>query len=261
VSTSTIPIVPSVEAPGRRTLTPAARARVVTIVALVVAVVGPFAAAAALVPVRDDIDSANAALALVVVVIGVAATARRTAAAVAAVSAALAFDYVFTVPFNSFTVRSSDDVETMALLLAVGLGVGQVAVVGRRYAALAARRATDLARIRRVTRLVAAGASVFEVLGAVQAELMTLFHLRSCAVEAVREPTHRPFVSAEGQLVHGQVLWGTGTLGLPGPEVELPAGTVRFVLVPTPGELVAPDRLEVGVALAELASASVAASR
>ena len=74
-------------------------------------------AAAALIPLRDDLVSTNIALLLVVVVVAVAATGHRLAAALAALFAAGAFNFFHTQPYYSLRINSSDDVETAVLLL------------------------------------------------------------------------------------------------------------------------------------------------
>ena len=86
----------------------------------------------ALVLVRGEVDNTNIALALVVTVVVAAQVGGRIAGAVAAVSAAAAFDFFFTTPYLSLTIDSSDDVETTALLLVVGLRVGTIATRGQR---------------------------------------------------------------------------------------------------------------------------------
>ena len=93
---------------------------------------GAIAVAVVLVPFRDEIDNTNLALILVLVVVIAAILGGRTAAAVAAVAATLAFDFFLTPPYLSMRIDSADDVETMLILLAVGLLVGEVAARGRR---------------------------------------------------------------------------------------------------------------------------------
>ena len=87
----------------------------------------PIAVAIVLVPLRDEIDNANLALILVFVVVIAAILGGRRAGAVAAVTSTLAFDFFLTRPFLSARVESADDIETLLILLAVGLLVGELA--------------------------------------------------------------------------------------------------------------------------------------
>ena len=99
---------------------------------LLAAVVGPLAAGAALIPLRDRIDNTNIALLLVVAVVAVASGGRRPAAVAAALSAAAAFNLFHTRPYYSLRIDSSDDIVTALLLLVVGIAVGELALRGRR---------------------------------------------------------------------------------------------------------------------------------
>ena len=102
-----------------------------TLIGLAVGGLGSIAVALALVPFRDQIDNANLALILVLVVVLAAILGGRLAGAVAAVVATMAFDFFLTKPFVSMRIDSSDDIETVLVLLAVGLIVGEVAARGR----------------------------------------------------------------------------------------------------------------------------------
>ena len=71
---------------------------------MLAAVAAPIAVAAALIPWRDQLDTADNALFLVVVIVAVASTGRRLAAAVAAIVSALSFDFFLTRPYYSFRI-------------------------------------------------------------------------------------------------------------------------------------------------------------
>ena len=133
------------------------RNRLLTRWIYVIAVLAPVAAAAVLIPIRDDVDNTNVALLLVVVVVAVASVGVRTAAAVAALSAAASFNFFHTVPYYSLRIDSRDDVETAALLLLVGLAVGELASRGLQAQAAAARGRRDLASLHGLGALVAKG--------------------------------------------------------------------------------------------------------
>lgn len=116
-------------------------------VAAVGALAGPALVAAALVPLRDEVDTTNAALVMVVVVVAVAASGRRWAGTLAAASATLSFDYFLTQPYHRLMISNRDDVETAVLLLLVGLAVSELAAWGRRRQAEVVRRDAGVAGI------------------------------------------------------------------------------------------------------------------
>jgi K+-sensing histidine kinase KdpD len=125
-------------------------------VALPVAVLTPLLVTVAVVPFRDDFANTNAALILVLVIVAVAAVGSRVAGVLAA-TAAVWLDLLLTRPYGEFTISDRTDLETAALLLAVGVGVTQLAVWGRRQHALAQRDAGYLAGIRAAAEAVATG--------------------------------------------------------------------------------------------------------
>jgi hypothetical protein len=129
----------------------------------------PLALTAVLIPFRASFPNTGAALALVLVVVAVAAAGRRLAGTLATVSAAAWFDFFLTVPYERFTITRHADAETTVLILAVGIGVTEIAVRGRRQNAAAARRAGYLDGINAAARAAATGAEpqlLIEVVGA-----------------------------------------------------------------------------------------------
>ena len=109
-----------------------------------VAILGPIAVAALLVPLRDELVPTNLALILVVVVVLAAVAGGRASGAAAAVVAALSYDFFLTEPYLSLHIESADDIETALILLAIGLIVGQLVVVVRRgRGAVRPRRGRD----------------------------------------------------------------------------------------------------------------------
>ena len=70
------------------------------------AVAVPLVAAAALVPLRDEVANANVALVLVVAVVAFASSGRRLAAGLAAVAAATGFNLFHTQPYLSLRISS-----------------------------------------------------------------------------------------------------------------------------------------------------------
>ncbi len=108
---------------------------------MLIALAGPLALAAILVPFRASFRNTDAALALLLVVVAVAANGNRLAGYLSALSVAAWFDFFFTPPYERFTITRRPDVETTVLLLLIGMAVTELAVWGRRQQAAAAQRA------------------------------------------------------------------------------------------------------------------------
>ena len=109
-------------------------------------------AAAGLVAVRDHFTQANAVLILVFFVLVGAVIGGRLAGSATALTAAVAFDFFYTQPYDSLKINSAADIETTALLLLVGLAMGRSSS-GRslRFAVSGSRR--ELKSVHRVARL------------------------------------------------------------------------------------------------------------
>ena len=234
--------------------------------ALVLAVGAPFGAAAALIPLRGTVPNATVALALAVLVSLVATTGTRATAAVAAVSASAGFDLFQTRPYGSLAITRAQDIETTALLLTVGVIVGQLAARNRRHRHLAAETSYDLGRVHSVAEMVASGEPTDQVVLAVANELTDLLDLRSCRFDPALAEAPGPFIERHGAVTWGALRWGSDTTGLPSREVSLivqhqswPLG--RYVLVARPGARVSADQLVVAVTLADQAGAAIAAQR
>ncbi len=194
---------------------------------------------------------------MVTVVIG-AAFAGRAGGALAAVTAAISFDFFLTQPYLSLHIESTDDIETALLLLVVGLLVGQIAVRSRRHLAEAEQGRSEIARLRRLTDLVARGEDGADVLLAAQAELTALFDLESCRFEAGLPDGSRPVLERTGA-VSGHRAWrfAGDDLALPAAGVDLPVlghgrPVGRFVLLPRSGVGASLEARVVGVAIADL---------
>lgn len=144
------------------------------------ALVTPVVVAVALVPLRAHVLNTNLALVLVVVVLGVAVTGGRVAGVVGALSAALSYDFVLTVPYGSFTMERSDDIETTLLLALIGLIAGELVERARRSEAAAIARRRDLERIHRRAELAAGGERPGRLIEQSAEELTELLHLKVC---------------------------------------------------------------------------------
>jgi K+-sensing histidine kinase KdpD len=227
------------------------------------AVVVPAGAALALIPLRDALVSTNVALLLVITVVAFAATGRRPAAVLAAISAAVGFNVFHTEPYLSVRISSSDDLETAALLLIVGLAVGEIALRGRRARAVAAQEREDLASIHGLGALVANGEDSDYVLLATSSELTHLLGLVDCRFEsAPSDDTIYPVVHRDGSVCWGPTAWDAARWGLPSDGAVIPVWSHgrrrgRFVITTPVALPVSAEQLAKAVALVDQAGASL----
>jgi hypothetical protein len=177
-------------------------------------------------------------------------------------TAAVAFEFFYTQPYNSLKINSAADVETTILLLLVGLAMGEIVVRADRiqFAVSGSRR--ELKSVHRVARLAADGESVEDLISAVSAELTETLALHRCAYETVDhlsgtgEGTY-PRLEQTGLITGTNLVQYTKQgFELPHEGVELPVivhdQTVgRFVLVPTPGHGVSIEARLLAVTLAD----------
>jgi Domain of unknown function (DUF4118) len=231
---------------------------------LAAAVAAPIATAAVLVPWRGRLDTADNALFLVVAIVAVASTGRRGAAVVAALASALSFDFFLTRPYESFRITRHQDLITEILLLVVGLAVGELAARGRRHRAAARQGRHEVALLHSVTELAATGQDPHLVVATAIGELGDLLSLRDCRFSRHLPGDVTAHLTPSGEVRVGLETWSTGDLGLPTRTVDLPVrrgGWLlgHFVLTPTPGRPVPPDRLLVAVAVADQVGAALAA--
>lgn len=229
-----------------------------------IAVLGPMAVASALLPLRGDLQPSNVALVLVLAVLVAATIGGRAGGAIAALVAAVSFDFLFTRPYYSFSINSGDDVQTVVLLLAVGLAVGEIVARSRQSRAIAGRRSREAEHLRHVAELSAGGESPGRLVTVVQSELIQILDLKSCRFERPPFPTSLP------QLRHRGIRLETeppDQIGLHD-QLELPVrggGHVlgRFVLtMPTDGTglRLPADSRAFAVALADQLGAALAES-
>ncbi|WP_326638595.1 DUF4118 domain-containing protein [Streptosporangium sp. NBC_01755] len=231
-------------------------------IALVAALVAPPAVAAALLPFRAGLPNTTVALVLVVIVVAVAATGHRLAGALAAISAALWFNFLFTRPYQHFTVTRPVDVQTAVLLLVVGLAVSQLAARARRLQVVAITDADYLARIHDTSELAQTAKAPGTVVDHVTDQLTTLLQLRGCRFEYGALIGHPPRLERDGTVIWGHRHWDVDRLGLPGQEVELRTfgnGRFygRFMLDPTPGIVPPLQARLVAVTLSDQAGAAL----
>ncbi|MFF4186166.1 DUF4118 domain-containing protein [Streptomyces sp. NPDC001691] len=238
--------------------------------ALAAGVAGPLAVAGLLVPFRTHVAGANLALILVVVVVAVAAIGHRGAGALAALSSAVWFDLFLTRPYGQFTIASSDDITTAALLLAVGLAVSQLAARARRLKVVTVADAGHLALIHETAQLAQRATSADAVVDHVRRELTGLLGLDGCRFEYGSLLGHPPQLGQDGEVTTAHGRWDVERRGWPQEEIELRAvgnGHYygRFMLRPGAGGVVALQaRLvagtlagQVGAALADVGAGAV----
>lgn len=223
----------------------------------------PLGVTACLVPARGSLAGTAAALILVAVIAAVAILGNRLAGLFATVSSAFWFDFFLTRPYERLAISHRADLETTISLLVVGLIVTELAARGRHHRQAAAEEADYVALIHELGDMVAQGAPTGEVIERAANELIHLLHLRRCSYLPGAPEPKRTTVQSHGEVIIGGLRWGISTMGLPGPELDLPVQyggrTVgRFVLVPTPGWPVARERIIVAVAIAGQAGAALA---
>ncbi|MGW7683640.1 DUF4118 domain-containing protein [Kribbella sp. NPDC054772] len=224
----------------------------------------PPAVCALLIPFREHFDNANAALLLVVVIVGVAAFGIRLAGVVAAISSAVWFDFFLTVPYDSFAIDNSNDVEQAVLLLVIGLAVTQIAIWGRRQQAEASRRRGYLDGVITTSQAVATGASADDLIEQVRAELTAVLGIDGVKFIAGSNQTHVPRLNPDGSVTRGAHVLKVERDGLPtNAEIELTvqhAGETRGRFLLTAATRVARPDLEqrlVAVALADQVGAAL----
>lgn len=224
--------------------------------AIVAALVAPFAVAAVLLPFRGSLPNTSVALIMVVVVVAIAAVGNRVAGALAAVSAAVWFDFFHAEPYQRFAITKAVDVQTVVLLLIVGLVVSQLAARARRLQVIAITDAAYLAQIHATAELAQSARSPDAVVAHVRDQLVTLLNLRGCRFEYGSLIGHPPRLEQDGTVVKGLKRWDVDKLGLPDEEVELRTfgnGRFygRFMLDPTPGSIPPLQARLVAVTLAD----------
>lgn len=204
---------------------------------VVLAALAPLAACALLAVFRDRLANSNEALVLVLLVVATAATGLRSAGIVAALSSTVWFDFFLTEPYQSFTINSSDDVETAVLLVVVGLAVTELALWGRRQQARASRRQGYLNGVTGTAELVAAGNSAADdLLDRIGAQLVEVLGI-DAARYVPSEPAGLPVLGRDGTLSRSGRTVDVGRFGLPtDDETALPvlhggAGHGHFRLV------------------------------
>jgi hypothetical protein len=222
--------------------------------------------AGGLVPIERFLPPPSLALILVVPVVVVAYSGSRAAATIGAFSAAASFDVLFTEPRGSFTIANANDIVLVVTLLAVGLLVAQASALRLRQDVVANRMITDVAVLRAIAEMLAAGEGTDQVAMTASYWLRRLLDLRDCRLSLDLRPPSPASITPFGEVRVGALLWAADIQGLPGPELDLPlhadgAIVARFVLTPEPGHKVSKDSLFTAVAVADLVGASLGGSQ
>ena len=93
------------------------------------------------------------------------------------------FDFLFTLPYNRFTISRSADLTTFALLLAVGVAVSQMAAWARRLKAVTVADAGLLHPDRESAELTQQAGTPYDVVEHVRRQLIEVLGLRDCRFE------------------------------------------------------------------------------
>lgn len=230
---------------------------------LALAIAGPVLAAAVMIPLRTVLANSAAALVMVAVVAAIALAGRRSSGLVASASAALAFDFFLTRPYEHFTISHRPDLETTIALFVVGAIITELVARLRHVRRVADESMTYVQTLHRIAELTANDAPAATVVAETADMLTALLSLRACRFERSMSTHPLARVGDDGAITHGDMLWPVESIGIPGPESEIVARwggreRGRFVLTPTPGQPVSRERRVVAVSLVEVAAAALA---
>ncbi len=231
---------------------------------LLLALLGPAAAAALMTPLRSHVTNTDLALAMVVVVAFVVLPGRRLAALIAGVSAGVWFDLFLTKPYESFSIQRGTDVQTTLLLALVGVVVGEVAVRRRQARGETTIARSEVVNLYVVAEMLAAGSRAEQVVTLVGEQLTELLFLVDCQFDPDVDAQNGPLLERSGELHYGYLDWDLNREGLPSRDVLLPveAGHHRFgsyvLRGPALGIPISQDRRLAAVALSDLAGAALA---
>jgi K+-sensing histidine kinase KdpD len=236
----------------------------------------------ALRPVRASIDLESVVIIYVIIVALCAALGGRLAGFFASLSAALAYNFFFTTPYETLRIDSWGQVLTVALLFVAGVLASLSGRAGRRARVEARDEAAAIQLLTTVNLTAARGGDVDRVAAEGLRELLT-----ARAVQVVRadqdgdlvvaqagqvgrdlDPAGLPHLDEEGHLPPGHLRAVGGTLVLPaqGVAVDLVRGRQRvgtLVVMPEPDRpLLRPTRMAIAATAHALALArSARASR
>ena len=227
------------------------------------ALAGPLAAAAAMVPLRDHLPNTDLALVMVVAVALVVLPGSRTAALVAGVSAGVWFDFFLTRPYEKFTIQGSTDIQTTVLLAVTAVLIGEIAL-RRRLARTDHKTAHDeMVSLYVTAEMLANGSAADQVVKLVAEQLTELLFLVDCRFEPTASHLDLPMLDRAGELDYPGLSWSARTQGLPNRQVLLPVESQgrwlgAYVLRgPTLAVPLSHDRRLAAIALSDLAGAAL----
>lgn len=232
--------------------------------AIAAGAVAPLVLAAILLPWRGSWPNTNVALLLVVAVVAVACMGNRLAGTLAAISAAVWFDFFFTLPYYRLTISHSADVTTFVLLLVVGVAVSQLAAWARRLRAETVADAGYFERIVDSAALTQRAGTPHDVIEYVRGQLIDVMDLADCRFEYGRLLGQPPRLEPDGSVLTRYGHYPVDESGLPDEEIELRAFSNgeyvgRFMMMPSPGARPTQRARLVAVALADLAGHAASA--
>jgi hypothetical protein len=230
--------------------------------AVAAAVLGPLALAVILLPWRASWSNTNVALLLVVAVVAIACLGNQLAGALAAISAAVWFDFFFTLPYDRLTISHSADVTTFALLLAVGVAVSQMAAWAHRLKAVTVADAGYFSRILASAALTQEAGTPDDVVEYVRGQLIEVLDLKDCRFEFGKLLGQPPRLEPDGSITTRYGHHPVDEFGLPEQDVEVRTFSGgqymgRFMLTPKPGSRPSQRARLVAVTLAGLAGQAI----
>jgi hypothetical protein len=217
---------------------------------------GAIGGAAALVGVRGQVSAANVALVLVSFVLLGGLVGGRVAGAASAVIAAMSFDFFHTQPYNSLKIARSDDVQTVVILLIIGVIVGEMGAWARRGRQAMKEDRAEIRRIHRVAESVAQGEPLDDLILSVAAEISGALMLTDCRFDRSPAEPLAAVLGHDGRVVAPHHRHARAGVGLPPDGLQLSVlgrgrEVGRLVLMPTPGVSVSRERRLIAVALAD----------
>jgi Domain of unknown function (DUF4118) len=233
--------------------------------ALTAAVLGPLTLAAILLPWRGSWSNTNVALLLVAAVVAIACLGNRFAGVLAAISAAVWFDFFYTVPYDRLTISHSADVTTFVLLLAVGVAVSQMAAWARRLKAVTVADAGYFDRIVTSAALTQEAGAPDDIVEHVRRQLIEVLDLKDCRFEYGKLLGQPPRLEPDGSVLTRYGHYPVDSFGLPPEDIEIRTFSNghyigRFMLTPNPGAKPSHRARLVAVALADLAAHALGAT-
>jgi K+-sensing histidine kinase KdpD len=209
-----------------------------------------------LVGVRDTIGNTNVALILVVFIVAAAVFGGRMAGVTAAVVAATSFNFFHTQPYLTLRIKEGEDVITVALLVVVGLIVGELALMRQRTRHELVSQAAGARRLEDVVALLAADAAVEDTWTAVRAGIVDELGLRSAQFLPGAGSADLPLLTRSGRVVPTLSTWTGHGFQLPDrasiPVVASQGVLGHVAIEATPGHGVSLDERRVAVALADV---------